>query len=150
MRSLVREMAAITDGDGGTNYAAEETVVDNSGAVFYPYPSVAGTGWLALVCASRQEVFWASSSDTYVSSANVLGTSYPTSAPTPSTATTSPSTTSASTIYAKRLLKSIETLAAVKKFERTRDRLVKATSFPAGTLSNSPSRAKTSKAKKRR
>ena len=60
-RRLVHNMSPITNTEGGLLYAAQETVVDNSGAVFYPYPSVAGSGWLALVCAAKQEVFWAKS-----------------------------------------------------------------------------------------
>lgn len=51
--------------DGSLLYAAAETVVDNSGEVFYPYPSLAGTGWYALACSSTSWAFWRADTDMY-------------------------------------------------------------------------------------
>lgn len=73
LRELVHEMKQITSPDGGLLYAAEETVVNVDGSIFYPYPSVAGTGWLAMTCAAKQHVFWANSSSVYTNYEYVLG-----------------------------------------------------------------------------
>ena len=43
---------------GGVLYAANRTTVDVSGYVFYPYASVAGTAWLAIVASANQYLLW--------------------------------------------------------------------------------------------
>lgn len=150
-RQLVHQMGAITTNDGSLLYAATETIVDNAGDVFYPYPSVAGTGWLALVCAPKQEVFWAMSSDIYTANENFLGTSTPTSQPSTSTRSV---LTSAVPTYVKSIAKSLRTTAAVAKFEKSRGKKFKVISYPQSsgspsTSSNAPAPKKTGRKKRR-
>jgi len=55
MNGILPSMVSST---GGVLYAANRTVVDNSGDVFYPYASVAGTAWLAIVGSPNQYLLW--------------------------------------------------------------------------------------------
>ena len=83
--SVVAGLDPLWGSDGSLLYAANETVVDNSGEIFYPFPSVAGTGWYGLACGNKSWAFWNANSEMY---AAVFGTylnsdsDVPTAAPT--------------------------------------------------------------------
>ena len=51
--------------DGSYLYAAAETVVNVGGEKFYPFPSVAGTGWYGLACGKMSWLFWNADNDLY-------------------------------------------------------------------------------------
>jgi hypothetical protein len=57
---------------GAVAYSAAETVVNSDGDVFYPYASVAGTGWAVISCAASQKYFWSATAATYASAAGQL------------------------------------------------------------------------------
>jgi hypothetical protein len=69
--SVVAGLDPMWSSDGSLLYTASETVVDNSGETFYPYPSLAGTGWYGLACGNKSWAFWHADSDMY---AAVFGT----------------------------------------------------------------------------
>ena len=57
-RAIVKGLLPLVAPNGGVLYAANKTVVDSYGDVFYPYPSVAGTAWLAIVGSPNQYILW--------------------------------------------------------------------------------------------
>jgi len=81
MKTIVNDISSMQNVTGGVLYAAQETVVDISGEKFYPFESVAGSGWLALVCASNQYMFWNATTN-YAGIADTLKAPTPTSQPT--------------------------------------------------------------------
>lgn len=57
-REIVRGILPLVAAGGGVLYAANRSVVDSGGDVFYPYASVAGTAWLAIVGSANQYLLW--------------------------------------------------------------------------------------------
>lgn len=57
-KEIVRGILPLVEPSGGVLYAANRTVVDSSGDVFYPHASVAGTAWLAIVGSANQYLLW--------------------------------------------------------------------------------------------
>ena len=57
-KEIVRGILPLVAASGGVLYAANRSVVDSSGDVFYPYASVAGTAWLVIVGSANQYLLW--------------------------------------------------------------------------------------------
>eukprot|EP01041_Mallomonas_annulata_P006787 gene6787-13746_t len=86
MRSVILDILPMITPAGAMLYSANKTVVDSSGEVFYPLPSVAGTAWFALVCSPVQYVFWNANISIYETSFKSFATGRPTKSPTVQTA----------------------------------------------------------------
>jgi hypothetical protein len=67
-----RRNSTMLSAKGAILYAANLSVVNTAGDVFYPYASVASTGWLAIVCSPSEHLFWNAQSGTYAGAKGIL------------------------------------------------------------------------------
>jgi hypothetical protein len=65
MKKIIQDLLPLVSSSGGVLYSANLTVVNNAADIFYPFPSVAGTGWMILTCSENQNFFWNANASVY-------------------------------------------------------------------------------------